>query len=429
MRAKIKINSRILPIISVGMLFMQLLDPSPVWKALVTAFGGAWLMSFVWARSLIGSIQIEREIRFGWTQVGDTLEERFSLTNKGILPAAWVEIIDHSSLPGYSASRATGIEAHTTNTWRTSGICTRRGVYQLGGTTLRSGDPFGIYSVEIHYPESQTIVVTPPVIPLERIDISPAGWSGEGKVRSNMLEQTVSAVTVHEYQQGESLNRIHWPTTARRGKIFTRLLDGSPANDWWVVLDADINAQFGRDEDSTLELGVILAASLVERGLRARHSVGFIASAEKTTWLKPQTNEEHRLRIMKELAMLQPGHQPLAELLERTSSTFSQHTNLVIITSSLNPAWLTSLTHLIWKGITPSIFLIDASSFGSAQKADSFVSLLTQMNIQRFILDRSLLKRPEAKPGWQGQWEWRIMPTGKAVSTRPLGDTTWKKLG
>lgn len=424
-----KMNSRMVPILFFGMLCMQLLDPSPIWKALLTVFGSVWLISWGWARSIKNNLYVEREIRFGWAQVGDNLEERFSLFNKGIIPATWVEMIDRSTLPGYSASRATGIEARGKNTWRTNGICTQRGVYQLGGTTLKTSDPFNLYSVEIHHNEYKTIVIMPPVMPLEEIQVATSGWVGEGKLRPHMPEQTVSAVTVQEYQQGDSWKRIHWPTTARRGKLYTRVLDGSPANDWWIVLDADINAQFKHDQNSTLELGVILAASLIDRGLRARHSVGLLASGEKTIWLKPQSNSEHRLRMMKELAMLQAGEQSLAELLARTTSGFGQQTSLVIITSSLNPDWLTSLTHLIWKGVRPTVLLIDAHSFGAEQKVDGFVSLLTQMNIPRFILDRNLLKRPEAQPGKQGQWNWRIVGTGKAVSTRPLGDMTWKKLG
>ena len=54
---------------------------------------------------------------------------------------------------------------------------------------------------------------------------------------------------------------------------------------------------------------------------------------------------------------------------------------------------------------------------------------LAEMGIPRFILDRSLLQQPEARPGWKGQREWRITPFGKAVPTRPLGDMTWRKLG
>lgn len=408
---------------------MQLIDPSPVWKALLTAFGGAWIIAWVWVRSLKTNMRVEREVRFGWKQVGDKLEERFLLTNSGVIPATWVEVLDHSTLPNYDVSRATSLGAHEKNSWHTSGLCSRRGVYQLGGTTLRSGDPFGIYWVEVHHPESQTLVVMPPIIPLTGIEISPAGWGGDGRPDPNSLEETVNSATVHEYRMGEPWNRIHWPTTARRGKLFTRMMDGAPSNEWWVLLDADSKAQAGHGSDSTLELGVLLAASLVDRGIRAQRSVGFLASGEKISWQKPQTNEEHRLRIMRDLAMLEPGNQSLAQLLERAGPTFGQRTSLVVITSSLESSWLTPLLRLTRKGIVPTVLLMDPASFGSNQKADSFAGVLAQLGIPRFILDRSLLTRPEAHPGEQGQWEWRVTPFGKAVPIHPLGDLTWKKLG
>ena len=63
----------------------------------------------------------------------------------------------------------------------------RRGVYELGGTTLRSGDPFGIYSVEIFLPEKSTLVVMPPVIPLPSVEITPGGWMGDGRPRPNII--------------------------------------------------------------------------------------------------------------------------------------------------------------------------------------------------------------------------------------------------
>lgn len=429
MTSRLKINSLLLPLVSIGMLVMQLLDPSPIWKALLTAFGGAWLIAFVWVHSLKKNLRLEREVRFGWTQVGDKLEERFSLVNKGFISAPWLEVVDHSTLPGYSASRATSVEAKGSNTWQTTGICSRRGVYTLGGTTLKSSDPFGIYWVEVHHPASQSLVVMPPVIPLPGIEVSPAGWGGDGKPNPNSPEQTVNSATVHEYQQGEPWSRIHWRTTAKHRKLFTRMLDGAPSNEWWILLDADGSVQAGRDADSTLELGVILAASLMDRGLRAQRSVGFLASGESIVWRKAQFGEEHRLRIMRDLAMLQPGNQPLAEVLERAGPTFGQRTSLIIITPSIQPDWLNSLVKLTWKGIRPTVLLMDANSFGSDQKADALANLLTHMGIPRFILDRSLLARPEAHPGGQGQWQWRVTSFGKAVPVRPLGDMAWKKLG
>jgi uncharacterized protein (DUF58 family) len=430
MIARVRFNSVLLPLLTIAMLVMQLIDPSKVWQAMVAAFGGAWLISWLWARSLRDHIRLTREVRFAWAQVGDKLEEQFTLTNDGLVPATWVEVVDHSTLPDYSAGRAIGIGNQESNTWHTTGVCTQRGVYTLGGTTLRSGDPLGIFNVEVYHPESATLMVMPPVVPLPLVEITPGGWLGDGRPRPNSPEQTVNALTVHEYQHGEPLRQIHWPTTARRNSLYTRILDGSPANDWWIVLDADANTQAGHGWESTLELGVILATSLVDRGLRARHSVGLFANGEQTVWVKPKQNDEnHRLQIMRALATLKPGELSLSNLLGRAGPTLGHRTSLIIITPSVNSEWLTSLTSLIWRGISPTVLLMDPSSFGSTDRADALAEVLAQMGVPRFIVDRSLLLRPEARPGWRGQWEWRIMPTGKAVSTRPPGDMSWRKLG
>ena len=429
MTVRVRLNSFLLPVMTIGMLIMELLDSSTIWRALVMVFGGMWLIGWLWARSLKNHLRLTREMRFLWAQVGDKLEEQFTLTNDGAAPATWIELVDHSTLPGYSAARATGADGKETNTWHTTGICTRRGIYQLGGTTLRSGDPFGIYTVEIHQPESSRMVVMPPVIPLPSVEITPGGWTGEGRPRPNLLEQTVNASSVREYVHGDSLKLIHWPTTARHDKFYTRILDGSPASNWWIALDVDSSVQVGDDPESTVELGVILAASLADRGMRARYSVGLLASGLETIWLKPGSGEHHRLEILRALAILERGQMPLSEMLERAIPALGHRASLIIITPSASGNWLSSLTRLQRRGISPTIILMDPASFGAHQPVDSLASVLAEMGIPRFILSRDLLHHPEARPGWRGQWEWRITPTGKAIPMRPPGDLSWRKLG
>ena len=430
MTTRMRLNSVLLPLLTFTVLAMQLLDPSKIWQALIAAFGGLWLMTGLWAWSLKIHLRLTREVRFTWAQVGDALEEQFTLVNDGPVPATWVEIIDHSTLPGYSAARAIGVDNSSTTTWHTNAVCKRRGFYEFGGTTLRRGDPFGIYSVEIFLPEKTTLVVMPPVIPLPTVEIMPGGWMGDGRPRPNIMDQTVNAATVREFAHGDSPRLIHWPTTARRGKFYARQLDGAPASDWWIALDVDANVQAGEGWENTVELGVILAASLADRGLRARHpqEVGLLASGAQTVWLKPQSGERHRLEILRSLAMLEPGQLPLAEMLDRAGPTLGNRISLIVITASIKPDWIPALTHLLWKGISPTVLLMDPSSFGAPQNADALAGVLAELGIPRFILNRSLLQQPEAHPG-KGQWEWRITPSGKAIPTRPPSDLTWKRLG
>jgi uncharacterized protein (DUF58 family) len=429
MSVRVRLNSFLLPLLTIGAMVMLLLDPSSIWRALVIVFGGMWWIGWSWARSLKSKLRLTREMRFVWAQVGDKLEEQFTLKNDGALPATWIELVDHSTLPGYSAARAIGIGSNETNTWHTTGVCTRRGIYELGGTTLRSADPFGIYTIEIHHPESSKMVIMPPVIPLPSVEIIPGGWTGEGRPRPNLLEQTVNASSVREYVDGDSLKLIHWPTTARHDKFYTRIMDGSPSSNWWIALDVDASVQAGADPESTVELGVILAASLADRGLRARYSVGLLASGLQTVWLKPASGEHHRLEILRALAVLERGHLPLAEMLEHAIPALGHRTSLIIITPSASSDWVSSLTRLQRRGISPTIILMDPVSFGASQRVDTLAEVLNEMGIPRFILGCNLLHRPEARPGWRGQWEWRITPTGKAVPMRPPGDLSWRKLG
>jgi len=431
MSARLRLNSALLPIITLGLCVVQLFDSSKIWLALTVAFGGLLLVAGLWAWLLKEKLQLKREVRFSWAQVGDALEEQFTLTNDGFVPATWIEVLDHSTLPGYSATRATGIEGMSKNVWRTSGICVRRGVYELGGTTLRYGDPFGIFTVEIFLQEKSTLVVMPPVVSLPSVQITPGGWMGDGRPRPNIINQTVNASTVREYVHGDTLKMIHWPTTARRGKFHSRMLDGAPASDWWIVLDVDSKVQAGQDWENTVELGIILAASFADRGLRARHplGVGLLASGRQTVWLKPQSDERHRLEILRSLALLEPGQLPLAELLERANPILGNRVSLIVITPSIKNNWLPSLAHLMWKGISPTVILMDPASFGAPQGADSLAGALADMGIPRFILDRSLLQRPEAHPGWQGRLEWRASPLGKAIPTHQHEDANWRSLG
>ena len=103
MISRVRINSALLPLLTIAMLVLQLIDPSKVWQAMLAAFGGALLISWLWARSLRDHLRLTREVRFTWAQVGDKLEEQFTLTNNGPVPATWVEVVDHSTCLLYTS--------------------------------------------------------------------------------------------------------------------------------------------------------------------------------------------------------------------------------------------------------------------------------------------------------------------------------------
>ncbi len=423
----LRLSAPLLPVLAVAALAMQILDPSRIWTIFLVGLGGLLAISYAWARALQRGLTLRREMRYGWLQVGDTLEERFSLHNSGWFPATWVEIEDQSTLPGYNASRATGADADSTNQWLTEGICARRGVYFLGGATLTTGDPFGIFTVHIEDPARATLMVMPPVAPLPPLEITPGGYSGDGRPLPHAPELTVNANSVRAYAPGDSLRLIHWPTTARQGKPFVRLFDGAPASDWWILLDLHAQAQLGNGPDSTDEHGIILAASLAERGLRARRSVGLIVNGQSLGWLPPRPGENQKWDMLRALALAERGPTPLPHLLERIRPALGRTASLVIITPDMQPSWLNALLPLRWRGIQTTALLLEPRSFGGAANPAALTAALSQMGIAHHLIPRGLLDQAEAHLS-PHRWEWRITPRGRAIPIRTPGDPTWRRL-
>lgn len=428
MSGRLRLNSWVLPIAVSLLLILQVVDPSRVWKTLLVMLGGAWLVGYLWARGLAKNLRLTREVRYGWVQVGDELEERFTVVNDSFFPATWVEIDDYSTLPDYHASLATSVGSNSENELLSQGQCSQRGLYILGGTTLQSGDPLGIYTVSINNPASQTLLVLPPVVPLPSIDVTPGGFMGEGRPRSHSLEQTIGAAGVREYQPGDALRMIHWPTTAKHNKTFVRLLDGTPATDWWILLDLEASAQVGSGWDSTEEHAIVLAASLADRGLRSRKAVGLAINGQDVCWKTPRQNESQRWEILRTLALARPGALSLQQYLERNGKSFGKQSSLVVITASVDPGWAEALALLQWRGIVPTVLLIDPTSFGGQGNPAGLAGQLQHMGISCHIINRELLNRPEAHPGQHGRWEWRTSVTGKVTPIRKPVDTEWRRL-
>ncbi len=413
----------------VTLLILQLVVPYQGWTILLVGLGGAWLVAFVWARTLARGLQLVREIRFGWAQVGDRVEERFTLINTGWAPALWAEILDHSTLPGYIPSRATGVGGETENSWIVKALCTQRGIFTLGPTTLRTGDPFGIYTLTFDYPATANMVVMPPIVPLPGIEVAPGGRIGEGSRRAHAFERTVNAATVRDYRPGDSLSWMHWRTSAHRDALFVRQFDSTPASDWWIVLDLDARVQAGQGENSTTEHGIILAASLADRGLRARRAVGLVTAGAQFVWLPPREGDAQRWEILRALALVTPGTRPLAELLTQIKPEFQGATSLVVITPAASGDWIASLLPLRWRGILPTVLLLDPISFGGNGNTRGAAGTLTDLEIAHYIITREVLDRPEMRPGHAGEWDWGIGARGRAIAKRAPRETGWKALG
>ena len=83
---------------------------------------------------------------------------------------------------------------------------------------------------------------------------------------------------------------------------------------------------------------------------------------------------------------------------------------------------------LVQKGAVPTVLLLDPVSFGGSGDASGMLALLSGLGVACYVIFRDLLNLPEARPGRQGQWEWRVFGGGYVVPVRRPRDITWKRL-
>ncbi|MGD8737042.1 MAG: DUF58 domain-containing protein, partial [Anaerolineae bacterium] len=237
------------------LLVLHVIAPSRAWVALFMTCGALLGLAYLWARQMVGQVQLTREQYYGWVHVGDLLEERFTLRNKSMFPVLWIEIEDHSDLPGYSAHTVRSVDGTQTVHWRTEGICRQRGLFTLGPWQARLSDPFGIFDITFDYPVSRNILVYPPVVRLPTLILPRGAATGTGRTSRRALEVTTNAAGIRAYAPGDSLNQIHWRSTARQDNLMVKTFDLEPSGDLWIVLDMDASVQAGEGEESTEEYG------------------------------------------------------------------------------------------------------------------------------------------------------------------------------
>ena len=294
-------------------------------------------------------------------------------------------------------------------------ICKQRGLFYLGGAKILTGDPFGIFEVTIHASQRTSILVLPQIATLPDLLIAPSGSYGDNKPRRNALQQTIHASTVREFAYGDSTRMIHWPTTARTNKVFVRLMESAPEGDWWILLDLDKQNMLGQGWDSVEEQSVTLAASLADRGLRSRKSVGLISNSQQLTWLTPKKGDGQRWEIMQALATAKPSELDLSTVLERIQSSLGKHHSLIVVTASTKLDWLKTLLPLSKRGIIPTVMLLDASTYGGKVSAENVAANLEQRGIKCHVIPHGLIELPKTSAQQHVNWKWHSTPTGEIV--------------
>ena len=240
-----------------------------------------------------------------------------------------------------------------------------RGRYPFETVQLSIEDPFGLARASLREREAQALLVFPRLVEL-RSRFSETGTRPSDGHRLLLRRPTGFELhSVRDHEEGESLRRVHWPSTARRGRLMVKELEDAPRDEVAVLLDGDASAVAGEPPDSSFDAAVRAAGSLLQAHVRhGRRAVLVVNSAARVTVQVGSAGADWH-RALELLATTEPTARASAcSLLE--AGAVARSLDLVVVTSRLDPALVERLCRRALSRRGAAIVYVEPASFAGA---------------------------------------------------------------
>ena len=168
-----------------------------------------------------------------------------------------------------------------------------RGRRSFEGIELSSAYPFNFFTRywPVDADPEATVFPYPLACDPEAV-FAPAGNDeNEGEMADPLSETDI--VGVRPYVEGDSMKRIHWKSSARTGKLKTRLYDGTFSRRRRVI-DLDRLVSVGA------ERGLSMAAHAIVESIKSRLPIGMRSGGE---FMPPESGYVHKKNLLTRLAL------------------------------------------------------------------------------------------------------------------------------
>lgn len=399
-------NALKLAILTVVLLVLSQLSRWDVLQKMAFVLIGLLIVAFIWSRFSLRGLIVSRQTRADRAQVGQSLVERIRVQNVSRLAKLWVEVTDHSDVPGHKMSRVIHLAAHDSMRWKVETWCSRRGKFRIGPMTIRSGDPFGLFPSKMLIPYVSELLVYPATVDLNAFRLPVGDLPGGSSLQRRTPFVTPNASGVRQYMPGDSFNRIAWTATARTGQMMVKEFELDPTADVWIVVDFEArhhapalrqitNVGNHHDSevplafwlDSTEEYSATIAASLARHFLDQNRNVGLITNNIQSTVLPTDRGGRQMIKILEYLAIVHAdGTQPLVETLLAEGGNFSRNSTVIVVTPSTDERWAQAMLSIVNRNIGTVAIVVERSTFDGGESSLMVVSDLAAIGVPTYLV-------------------------------------------
>ncbi len=286
-----------------------------------------WFQIWLFGRHAFTNLEYRCEFSSPEAHEGDSLYLVETVYNKKLLPVPWLKVDIHSSrwldfagtcsVVAQDSRRVTSsfiLKGYQRVTRRWKLKCLKRGVFTTENVTLVSGDLLNYRVVSAPARVDATLTVYPEIIDLEDVFVPVNFLQGDHIVRRWIVDDPFINAGAREYTGAEPLNRVHWPATAKEGRLMVRKNDFTSQIGLTILLNMQSKLYEYTDivYKDIAELGIKAAATLLDRALNSGIPVRLgsngciLEEPESMIFTGEAADREHiggLLRILAKLAM------------------------------------------------------------------------------------------------------------------------------
>jgi uncharacterized protein (DUF58 family) len=352
----------------------------------------AVIAAALWVRFLQRPMFLRQNLERGERLAGDDIPVQVELDAEGSVPSGTLLLRERIARLGERETPL--VRRHGRLRGRYLLRRVPRGRYPIEESEIVIEDPFGLERVTVELPSTESILVYPRLVDVDRLFSESGARTPEGR---RLLLRRPSGFDLHsvrDYQQGESLRRVHWPSTAKRGHLMVKELEDSPRDETAVLLDADASTVVGDPHDSSFELAVRAAGSIVKSHAGRGRRAALVVNGSRPVYQRVHSFDGDWHRALEILAAVEAdGHTPVANMLADEAGPASRAVELTVVTSGLSPRLVERLAHRALAHQGASLVYVDPASFVGGPPEVPAASDAQLLRLQRAGVPIIILRR------------------------------------
>ncbi|MGB9780744.1 DUF58 domain-containing protein [Caldanaerobacter sp.] len=198
------------------------------------------LLNYLYLRYVKNSLDlyiVAREEKFS---VGGETEYEINLINNSFLPVFNIEVRDYSTLSGEFGLIEGYVPSFKNKKFKKKFTLMRRGIYFIGPFELKFQDPFEIFAKVKFYDQKVRLKVYPKVKDM-RPNLKAAQQLGMVESKNRAFEDYANMLQLRKYVPGDSIKRIHWKVSAKKGELYAKEFQISAMSEIYLLWDLNKN--------------------------------------------------------------------------------------------------------------------------------------------------------------------------------------------